>query len=232
MPYLHASMQTVIETEAYLRAAKDAGMATEEMTAAVDLVASDPQVGDVMQGTGGGPQGPPGRPRQGQVRRPSHCLLLWRRGHPAVPADRLRQGRESQPDPRRAQCPAPADGNLEGESELARGGSLPPHPPRASKDKIMSKAFDKIAAGLADAIAFAEGDTAKGRVAAGPDVKAIRAKTKLSQAKFAEKLHIPVATVRDWEQHRRSPDAPARTLLGMVNADPKAAMKLLERASG
>jgi putative transcriptional regulator len=96
----------------------------------------------------------------------------------------------------------------------------------------MSKAFDKIAAGLADAIAFAEGDTAKGRVAAGPDVKAIRAKTKLSQAKFAEKLHIPVATVRDWEQHRRSPDAPARTLLGMVNADPKAAMKLLERASG
>ena len=31
----------------------------------------------------------------------------------------------------------------------------------------MSKAFDKIAAGLADAIAFAEGDTSKGRVAAG-----------------------------------------------------------------
>jgi putative transcriptional regulator len=93
----------------------------------------------------------------------------------------------------------------------------------------MSKAFDKIAAGLADAIAFTEGDAAKGRVAAGPDVKAIRAKTKLSQAKFAEKLHIPVATVRDWEQHRRSPDAPARTLLAMVDANPKAAMKLMER---
>jgi putative transcriptional regulator len=96
----------------------------------------------------------------------------------------------------------------------------------------MSKAFDKIAAGLADAIAFTKGDTSKGRVVAGPDVKAIRAKTKLSQAKFAEKLHIPVATVRDWEQHRRSPDAPARTLLGMVDADPKAAMKLMERAAG
>jgi putative transcriptional regulator len=96
----------------------------------------------------------------------------------------------------------------------------------------MSKAFDKIAAGLADAIAFTKGDISKGRVVAGPDVKAIRAKTKLSQAKFAEKLHIPVATVRDWEQHRRSPDAPARTLLGMVDADPKAAMKLMERAAG
>ncbi len=96
----------------------------------------------------------------------------------------------------------------------------------------MNKAFDKIAAGLADAIAFAEGDTARGRVAAGPDVKAIRAKTKLSQAKFAKKLHIPVATLRDWEQRRRSPDAPARTLLGMVDADPKAAMKLMERVVG
>ena len=94
----------------------------------------------------------------------------------------------------------------------------------------MGKAFDKIAGGLADAIAYAEGETAKGRVAAGPDVKAIRAKTKLSQAKFAAKLRVPVATLRDWEQHRRSPDAPARTLLGMVDADPKAALDLIERA--
>jgi hypothetical protein len=59
----------------------------------------------------------------------------------------------------------------------------------------MSTAFDKIASGLADAIAYADGDETKARVAAGPDVKAIRAKTKLSQAKFAEKLRVPVATV-------------------------------------
>lgn len=90
--------------------------------------------------------------------------------------------------------------------------------------------FAGIAAGLADAIAFVRGDTTRGRVAAGPDVKAIRAKTKLSQTKFAEKLRVPVATVRDWEQHRRSPDAPARTLLGMVDADPKAALALIEKA--
>lgn len=91
--------------------------------------------------------------------------------------------------------------------------------------------FEGIVAGLEDAIAFVRGDTAKGRVAASPDANAIRAKTKLSQAEFAEKLHIPVATVRDWEQHRRSPDAPARTLLGMVDADPKAAIALIEKAS-
>lgn len=52
MPYI-APMQTVIETDSYLRAAKDAKMSAEEMGAAVDLVATDPEAGDVMQGTGG-----------------------------------------------------------------------------------------------------------------------------------------------------------------------------------
>lgn len=93
----------------------------------------------------------------------------------------------------------------------------------------MGKAFEKIAAGLADAIAFAEGDASRARLAAGPDVKAIRAKTRLSQARFASKLRVPVATVRDWEQQRRTPDAPARTLLAMVEADPKAALALIDR---
>ena len=46
-------MQSVIETEAYLRDAKDAKMAEEEMVAAVDLVSTDPEAGDVMAGTGG-----------------------------------------------------------------------------------------------------------------------------------------------------------------------------------
>ena len=46
-------MQTVIETESYLRHAKDAGMAEDERNAAVDLVSTDPDAGDVMQGTGG-----------------------------------------------------------------------------------------------------------------------------------------------------------------------------------
>lgn len=96
----------------------------------------------------------------------------------------------------------------------------------------MGSAFEKIAAGLEDAIAFVQGDTTRGRIVAGPDVRAIRAKTKLSQVKFAEKLRVPVATLRDWEQHRRSPDAPARTLLGMVDADPKAALALIERSAG
>ncbi len=90
-------------------------------------------------------------------------------------------------------------------------------------------AFEKIAAGLADAIAYAEGDKSKGRIVAGPDVKAIRAKTKLSQAAFAAKLRVPAPTLRDWEQGRRVPEGAARTLLGMVDVDAKAAFALMDR---
>ncbi|AMG74721.1 helix-turn-helix domain-containing protein [Sphingopyxis granuli] len=92
-------------------------------------------------------------------------------------------------------------------------------------------AFDKIAAGLNDAIAFAEGDASRGKIAVGPDIKAIRGKVKLSQAAFAEKLHISAATLRDWEQGRRMPEGPARTLLGMVEVDPDAAFKLLAKVA-
>lgn len=46
-------MQTVIETDRYLRAAKSAKMKEEERAAAVDFVATDPEAGDLMQGTGG-----------------------------------------------------------------------------------------------------------------------------------------------------------------------------------
>ncbi|PSJ57252.1 type II toxin-antitoxin system RelE/ParE family toxin [Kumtagia ephedrae] len=46
-------MQTVVETNAYLAAAKAAGMTDAERAAAIDLVAWDPHSGDIMQGTGG-----------------------------------------------------------------------------------------------------------------------------------------------------------------------------------
>ena len=60
-------------------------------------------------------------------------------------------------------------------------------------------------------------------------MKAIRAKTRLTQEKCAAKLRVPVGTVRDWEQHRRPSDAPARTLLEMVDVDPEAALALIEK---
>lgn len=90
--------------------------------------------------------------------------------------------------------------------------------------------FDKIAAGLNDAIAFAGGDASRARVASPLDVKAVRLRANKTQAQFASAYHIPVATLRDWEQGRRQPDAPARALLTVISADPAAVERML--ASG
>jgi len=95
----------------------------------------------------------------------------------------------------------------------------------------MGKAFDKISAGLEDAIAFAQGDTSRARIAKPIDVRAIRARTKKSQLAFAKAYHLPVGTVRDWEQNRRQPDAPARVLLSLIEADPARIEELIARAA-
>ena len=46
-------MQVVIETNAFLAAAKQAGMAEEERGHLISLLANDPTAGEVMVGTGG-----------------------------------------------------------------------------------------------------------------------------------------------------------------------------------
>lgn len=46
-------MHTVVETPAYLDAAKDAGMTSADMADVVTALAGDPEAGDVLSGTGG-----------------------------------------------------------------------------------------------------------------------------------------------------------------------------------
>lgn len=96
----------------------------------------------------------------------------------------------------------------------------------------MGKAFDKISAGLEDAIAFARGDATRGRVAKPLDVRAIRAATKKTQQEFADAFQLPVGTVRDWEQNRRQPDAPARVLLSLIQVEPDTVEHLIAKGQG
>jgi len=49
----------------------------------------------------------------------------------------------------------------------------------------------------------------------------VRAKTGLSQDKFAALLGISPRTLRDWEQGRRSPSGAAKTLLRIAAKHPK-----------
>jgi len=59
------------------------------------------------------------------------------------------------------------------------------------------------------------------------DVAAIRAKTKLSQEKFARAVQISPHTLRNWEQGRRAPEGPARALLTAIDRAPAAVMAAL-----
>ena len=92
----------------------------------------------------------------------------------------------------------------------------------------MTKAFDMMMAGMDDAIAYAEGDHNRGRVAT-VDVKAVRSATRLSQVKFADAFRFRAATVRDWEQGRRTPDTGSLTLLKMIQADPEGVRQILAK---
>ena len=92
----------------------------------------------------------------------------------------------------------------------------------------MKSAFDKIAAGLDDAIAFTDGDEARGQVST-VDVRAVRAATKLTQDAFARTYRFPIGTVRDWEQQRRQPDAGSATLLRMIAVDPEGVEAIIAR---
>ena len=57
--------------------------------------------------------------------------------------------------------------------------------------------------------------------------KGIRARAKLTQAEFAARIGVPIETVRNWEQGKRSPRGPARALLKVIDAAPDVAFAVL-----
>lgn len=62
-------------------------------------------------------------------------------------------------------------------------------------------------------------------------VKALRERMGLTQREFAAAFHLPLTTLRDWEQRRSIPDAPARALLLAIERDPKKMISLLAPVS-
>ena len=58
-------------------------------------------------------------------------------------------------------------------------------------------------------------------------VKVLRQRLGMTQAEFAEAFHLPITTLRDWEQRRSTPDAPARALLLAIERDPEVMRRLL-----
>ena len=60
--------------------------------------------------------------------------------------------------------------------------------------------------------------------------RGVRARTKLTQAEFSARIGVPIETVRNWEQGKRSPRGPARALLKVIDRAPDVAFAVLGSA--
>ncbi|HLJ62537.1 MAG TPA: helix-turn-helix domain-containing protein, partial [Stellaceae bacterium] len=62
-----------------------------------------------------------------------------------------------------------------------------------------------------------------------PRAKVLRRALGLTQEEFAARYHIPLGTLRDWEQGRCAPDQPARAYLHVIAHDPEGVFRALQR---
>jgi len=89
--------------------------------------------------------------------------------------------------------------------------------------------FDRLVASVKQAGRIRRGRTKPGRTFdfAPQDVKRIREALGKSQTEFAMLIGVSVATLRNWEQGRRTPRGSARALLKVAAASPKAVASAL-----
>ena len=93
----------------------------------------------------------------------------------------------------------------------------------------MGKAFESIRQGLSEAIGHAKGEQAGVKVwrPEPVDMAAVRGRTGFTQAQFAARFGVSVATLRHWERGDRSPQGPALVLLNLIDRDPAGVLRAL-----
>ncbi len=104
---------------------------------------------------------------------------------------------------------------------------------KQSKQNEKKPLGERLIRAMQQAVDFAEGKDVPGiRVHIPPayDVRKIRARMKLSQKEFAARFGFSIDSVQNWEQGRRVPDGPARTLLAVIAHEPKAVERALQAA--
>jgi putative transcriptional regulator len=104
-----------------------------------------------------------------------------------------------------------------------------------SKARVRESLAERLVISMSQAVDFLEGKDIPGmRIHIPPayDVGKIRRRMKLSQRQFASRYGFSVDSIQNWEQGRRVPDGPARTLLAVIAHDPKAVERALLAAAG
>ena len=84
------------------------------------------------------------------------------------------------------------------------------------------------ASALGDPNAHPLTDAERARAISLPRARVIRRALGLTQEEFAARYHIPVGTLRDWEQGRAMPDQPARAYLRAIAGDPSGVSRALD----
>ena len=96
----------------------------------------------------------------------------------------------------------------------------------------MSKMGDELVQSMAQALAHAHGRKSGVRthkVAIKPsDVQKARKQLGLSQDRFADAFGVSASTLRKWEQGQRAPTGAAKTLLRIIEQEPKAVIRALK----
>jgi putative transcriptional regulator len=59
--------------------------------------------------------------------------------------------------------------------------------------------------------------------------RSVRKRLGISQAEFSSRYHVPIGTLRDWEQNRKQPDAPALAYLRVIAREPGVVARALQR---
>jgi putative transcriptional regulator len=93
----------------------------------------------------------------------------------------------------------------------------------------MATMFDDLMGGLGEVDAFLAGETAGYRVnlPAEVDVKGIRKRLKMTQARFSSTFGFSLDAVKHWEGGRRTPESSARAFLTVIARDPNAVIAAL-----
>jgi putative transcriptional regulator len=97
----------------------------------------------------------------------------------------------------------------------------------------MKTQFEEMMSGLDDVEAFLAGQQTgfKVHVPQHVDVKAIRNRLRMTQARFSDVFGFSLDAIKHWEGGRRTPEAPARTLLTVIDRNPTAVLTALKPAA-
>ena len=97
----------------------------------------------------------------------------------------------------------------------------------------MKTQFEQMMDGLNDVEAFLAGEQEgfKAHVPKDVDVKAIRNRLGMTQARFSNTFGFSLDAIKHWEGGRRTPEAPARTLLTVIDKNPAAVLTALNPAA-